>query len=315
MSEPLVSIIIPAYNREDTICTAVNSALGQTYANKEIIVVDDGSTDGTCDKLKGFDGKIRFIQQQNSGPSAARNAGVSASQGEILFFLDSDDLWLPSKTTRQVSLLESLDSSIPCCLCNTLILRNSGEKTTSFDLAPIRSKYDSGIWLNVTSILSTRCVLFTQAAAIKRWAFEKVSGFDESLKIMEDHDLALRLSLEGPWAFITEPLAIYHHGNAGSLAEEARHNELYLCKSIDRIMSNMLSDRRTKEMKARKYLSRNHTRMHRYIERSQSDRSSDRKKAMMNKSLDAARQVLDFTFRHSPLYPKMKAASIGGVRG
>ena len=315
MSEPLVSIIIPTYNRAETVCMAVNSALSQAYCNKEIIVVDDGSTDGTYEKLKEFDGKIRLMQQQNAGPSAARNAGASVSRGDILSFLDSDDLWLPSKTSKQVKLLESVNSSVTCCLCNTLILRNSGEKTTSFDLAPIHAKYNSGIWLNVTRILSTRCVLFTQAAAIRRWAFEKVGGFDESLKIMEDHDLALRLSLEGPWAFITEPLAIYHHGNAGSLAEEARNNELDLCKNIDRIMSNMLSDRRMQEIKARKYLSRNHMRVRRHIERSQSGCVSDRKKAMMDRSLDAARQVLDFTFRHSPLYPKMKATSLDRARG
>ena len=140
MSKPLVSIIIPTYNRADIISAAVSSALQQTYANKEIIVVDDGSTDDTCERLGAFDGRIRLVRQVNAGPSAARNAGVKASQGQILTFLDSDDLWLDSKIAKQVKMLQSVDESVPCCLCNAIILKNSGKKVTSFDLAPIRAR-------------------------------------------------------------------------------------------------------------------------------------------------------------------------------
>ena len=312
MSKPLVSIIIPTYNRADIISAAVSSALQQTYANKEVIIVDDGSTDDTCQRLSAFDGRIHLVRQANAGPSAARNAGVKASQGSILTFLDSDDLWLDSKIAKQVKMLQSVDETVPCCLCNALILRNSGKKVTSFDLAPIRARIEKGLWLNVTSILSTRCVLFTQAAAVRRSAFEKIGGFDESLRIMEDHDMALRLSLEGPWTFLREPLVIYHYGLKGGLAEEARHDDLQICKSIERIVSNMLADKRIPESGTRKYLARSHTKMWRHIERSQGWSKAKRSSVLMDKSFEAAMQVCDFVFRHSPMYPRMEVTAFGG---
>ncbi|HEG42979.1 MAG TPA: glycosyltransferase [Phycisphaerales bacterium] len=312
MPKPLVSIIIPTYNRADIISNAVCSALQQTYSNKEIIVVDDGSTDNTCERLRVFGDNIRLVRQVNAGPSAARNAGVKASMGQILTFLDSDDLWLHSKIAKQVKMLQSVDESVPCCLCNALILRNSGKKVTSFDLAPIRARIEKGLWLNVTSILSTRCVLFTQAAAVRRSVFEKVGGFDESLRIMEDHDMALRLSLEGPWAFLREPLVIYHYGIEDGLAEEARHNDLQICKSIERIVANMLADRRVPETGAKKYFARSHTKMWRHIERSQGWSKARRISVLMDKSFEAVMQVCDFAFRHSPMYPKMEVTAFGG---
>jgi len=91
-SKPLVSVIIPAYNCADYIADSIKSALEQDYPNKEIIVIDDGSTDGTVDALSSFDGEITLIQQQNAGSAVARNAGIKAAKGEFIAFLDSDDI-------------------------------------------------------------------------------------------------------------------------------------------------------------------------------------------------------------------------------
>ncbi|RYD30434.1 MAG: glycosyltransferase family 2 protein, partial [Verrucomicrobiaceae bacterium] len=93
----MVSVIIPTYNRIATIARAVDSVLAQTYPDIELIIADDGSSDGTCESLAGYGDRLRIVRQANSGPSAARNLGARAARGEILSFLDSDDSWLPDK--------------------------------------------------------------------------------------------------------------------------------------------------------------------------------------------------------------------------
>src|SRR3954464_15397715 len=92
-SELLVSAIIPTYNREHVVGRAVESALRQTYARTEVIVVDDGSTDRTLEALRVYGDRITVITQKNGGPAAARNSGIRASNGQLIAFLDSDDLW------------------------------------------------------------------------------------------------------------------------------------------------------------------------------------------------------------------------------
>src|SRR4051812_30232823 len=100
-SAPQVSVIIPAHNSADFIGTAVESVLAQTFADYEIVVVDDGSTDGTREVLERFEGRIVYLHQQNRGVSAARNAGIRRSRGELVCFLDADDIWRPEKLARQ----------------------------------------------------------------------------------------------------------------------------------------------------------------------------------------------------------------------
>src|SRR4051812_26873537 len=97
----LVSVIIPTYNRANVVSEAVESVLNQTYSKVELIVVDDGSTDDTLEKLRRFGNTITVITQENAGPSAARNAGIANARGDLIAFLDSDDLWLPTNLERQ----------------------------------------------------------------------------------------------------------------------------------------------------------------------------------------------------------------------
>ena len=100
-----VSVVIPAYNACEYIGRAIESVLGQTRAADEIIVVDDGSTDGTGTQVKKFGERVRYIHQENSGPSASRNAGVLAAKSEWIAFLDADDEWLPKHLQLQTELL------------------------------------------------------------------------------------------------------------------------------------------------------------------------------------------------------------------
>src|SRR3989304_595361 len=109
---PRVSVIIPTYNTAHYIAPAVESVLGQTYQDTEIIVVDDGSTDNTRTVLTPYMDRIQYIVQDNKGRSEARNRGIHQSQGEFIAFLDADDLWLPDKLSQQVAALDEHEQAV-----------------------------------------------------------------------------------------------------------------------------------------------------------------------------------------------------------
>jgi glycosyltransferase involved in cell wall biosynthesis len=224
---PLVSVIIPTYNRASIIGRTIENVFEQTYSNFEVIVVDDGSVDETQTTLKRFGGSIRVITQANGGPAAARNRGIEAARGEIIAFQDSDDLWMPTKLARQISLLDRVGSSVSCCLCNARMEFTTRPVTTSFDLAPIRPPLEEGVWSNVPEVLATTFVLFNQCVAIRTQILRKIGGFNESMDFMEDYDLAFRLALEEhSWAYIREPMVIWRQGSLHSLYQGAMKREI-----------------------------------------------------------------------------------------
>ena len=242
-NQPGVSVIIPTFNRAKVIAETIDSVLAQTYRDIEIIIVDDGSTDDTAKELSIYGDRIRIVYQENAGTSAARNRGIEVSNAKIIAFQDSDDLWKPTKLERQVSLLSKLDSSVPCCLCNAIMqnLYGDGRELLSFDISGISSQYPEGLWLNVTEVLASRSVLFNQTVAVRREALEKVGGFDADLRSAEDYDLSLRLSLEGPWGFITEPLTIWRAGASNSLSKMAVQDQIKLKENEIKIFERMLA--------------------------------------------------------------------------
>lgn len=201
-----MSVIIPTFNRAEIVTRAIDSVLEQTYRRCEIIVVDDGSTDNTADVLQSYNDRIVYVRQKNAGPSSARNRGIRESKGEFIAFLDSDDLWLATKLERQVGLLVDAGPETPCCLCDSLIRMPGGQERSSFDIAFLKARESEGLWLNPAMVLATRFVLFSQAVLVRRQILLACGGYDEQLWLMEDHDLALRLALRGPWVFIREPL-------------------------------------------------------------------------------------------------------------
>lgn len=221
-TRPLVSVIIPAYNRAHTVAETIDSVLKQTYPSLEVIVVDDGSKDDTQQVLQKYGPRIHNIQQENAGQMAARNRGIREAQGEIITFLDSDDLWLPTYVERQVRVLQQAPAEVPCSLANGWLHFADGRKITSFQNSHLASVSDEGLCLNMPDILATRFVMFCQFIAIRREALQKTRGFDEDLRYMEDYALPLRLSLLGPWAFISEPLVIWRQGAPGSVSVSQR---------------------------------------------------------------------------------------------
>jgi glycosyltransferase involved in cell wall biosynthesis len=204
----------------------VNSVLAQTWKPIEVIVVDDGSTDDTEGILARYGDQIRLIRQKNQGPSTARNAGIQTARGEIVAFLDSDDTWLPDKIERQVKLLQATESQgVVCCVCNARMEFLSGTRY-SFAAASLHPGNEEGIWSNPAEILVTRFLFFNQVVAIRRRVLDKTGYFRPGFRIMEDYDLALRLSLMGPWAFIADPLVVWYEHEGDSLSRAVTSSEI-----------------------------------------------------------------------------------------
>jgi len=222
----LVSAIIPTYNRAQVVGRAIESVQAQSYGPIEIIVVDDGSTDDTAIRLGSFGNAIRVVRQRNSGPAAARNAGVRASRGDIVSFLDSDDTWLPSKIETQMAVMEAAGPSICCCISNMTLHFKGGRTGTSFDAAGMIPQRAEGVWVNPAEVLITRFLMFNQCVAIQKKFFNDCGGFDERLKVLEDYDLAIRLAVRGPWAFVDQPLVEWKQ-SADSLSHVLRDSVLF----------------------------------------------------------------------------------------
>jgi glycosyltransferase involved in cell wall biosynthesis len=310
--DPLVSVIIPTFNRAGVICRTIDNIFQQTYGNFELIVVDDGSTDDTPSLLRRYSNRIRVITQENAGPAVARNQGARAARGEIIAFQDSDDLWKPTKLERQVALLVKTDASVPCCLCNADMGVVHGVPRTSFDYSSLNPERDEGLWLNVMEILATRFVLFNQTVAIRRKVFERVGGFDETLKYLEDYDLPLRLSLEGPWAFVREPLVIYCGPSAESFSQQALKEPLTLkaCEVaiFERISARVKGDDRYAG--AQRYLERRLRIFQWAITEIRLRGLNFIGARMVGNVMAKLGRYRESLFRHSPRYPQMLTAPV-----
>ncbi len=210
MTNPLVSVIIPTYNRTQYICEAVDSVLAQTYRNIEVIVVDDGSTDNTEEILSQYDSKIKYVFQNNAGPSAARNNGIKQARGDLLAFLDSDDIWFPEKLERQIQLMKQ-SRNTGLVSCGSYIINVSGEITAS----PIIKKNHENKKLFLKELMVHNVVSGGGSAAlIKKKCFEELGLFSENLWIGEDWDMWIRIAKHYDIRFVEEPLIKCRaHGN------------------------------------------------------------------------------------------------------
>ncbi|MBL7106274.1 MAG: glycosyltransferase family 2 protein [Phycisphaerae bacterium] len=242
MTSKLVTVIIATYDRRDTLSTAIQSALDQTYKPLELIVVDDGSNDATEDVVKSYSDSIRYIKQKRQGPSAARNNGIAHSKGRILSFLDSDDIWHKEMIQTQMQLMENIYEQIPCSICNAELIDDTGLPTYSFTHAKLQPLHSRGLWLNVCEVLASRFVLFNQTSIIRKDAIKQVGGFNEKLWLMEDYDLALKLSTLGHWGYVATPLVKKYTDTKNSLTIMAQKNKTQLYGSICDIYKNILQN-------------------------------------------------------------------------
>lgn len=205
-SNPLVSIIIPAYNARRFIGESIDSALNQTYSNCEILVIDDGSTDDTRAFLQHrYGDQIRYIYQENQGRGAARNYGLHLARGKYIQFLDADDLILPDKIRMQVMFLEA-HPEYAAAYCHALFFFEDDPDHPSDH--PRQESYCSGDILE-REILEP--FLLPIMILVRRTWVDKVGGFDETLRSNEDWDLWLRIAHAGGlFAYMLgEPMALY----------------------------------------------------------------------------------------------------------
>jgi glycosyltransferase involved in cell wall biosynthesis len=305
----LVSAIIPTYNRSHTVCSAIDSVLAQTYSPIEIIVVDDGSSDETEVKLRRYGSKVRVIRQPNAGAAAARNTGVRASRGEIVAFLDSDDIWLPEKTGKQVAALRAAGRSACCCVSNMRLCFNGGRTGTSFELAGLNQLLPEGLWLNPAEVLATRFMMFNQGVIIRRESFENLGGFDETLKLLEDYDLALRLSLQGSWAFVSEPLVVWRQSE-DSLSHVFKQSTVFrdawrsVVVDAAKKMPASPGYRRARNLALRACgAARRESRAHELM------LSPSKFRRLSGRAYLRIQRAWATAFRNSPWYPKMRAAA------
>jgi glycosyltransferase involved in cell wall biosynthesis len=230
--DPLVSVIIPVYNRAGHIATTLETVFRQTYARLEVIVVDDGSTDGSSEVLDDLTPQITVVHQENLGAASARNAGFARSSGSIIMFLDSDDAWLPDAVEARVRVLQRAGPAVPCVMCDLRMQRADGTVETMFASRKLRPPHEVGLWTNPADVLSTRFLFTNQTLAIRREAFERLGGYDEGLWVMEDFEFAMRLASTTPWAYTTAVLATWHEGSSESLTAAAGLDPVRLNRTI-----------------------------------------------------------------------------------
>lgn len=198
---PLITVIIPTYNLDRYVRSAIDSVLRQTYRNVEIIVVDDGSNDNTRDIVKIYEKKrVNYIFKENGGLASARNAGVANSSGELIAFLDADDVWIENKLTVQFeNMLKRKTALVGCGYYWVDTDLNILEQVSPDDFKD-RGDLLSKLLLNNVIYGSGSGVL------LKRECFERVGFFDENLSGAEDWDMWLRIAKYFEISFVKEPL-------------------------------------------------------------------------------------------------------------
>ena len=192
-AEPLLSVVIPCFNAETFLEETVASLMAQTYPHIEIILVDDGSSDGTAalaDRLarESVRGRfpVRAIHQANAGPSAARNAGISAARGKYIGFVDSDDRWHTEKAAVQVALMER-DPSIGLTFSGWRIIRENGEPTARYGVTPAGA-------VTLEALLYANLVATTSSVIARGAVLRDAGGFEPTMRHAEDLDLWLRIA-------------------------------------------------------------------------------------------------------------------------
>ena len=227
-----ISVIIPTFNRAWTLKRAVDSALAQDYPHREIIVVDDGSTDGTRDLLAGYRDKIRVLVQENKGVSAARNLGIQESRGSFIALLDSDDAWETNKLSCQAAFFQSKPGAM-ICQTEEIWIRN-GKRVNPKK----KHKKPSGMIFEPSLKL---CLVSPSAVMIRKQLFGQKGMFNEGFPVCEDYDLWLRISHDTPIYLIDTPLTVKTGGHGDQLSA-AHSQDKYRIQSIQNLIeSNVLS--------------------------------------------------------------------------
>ena len=224
-----ISVIIPTFNRIDLLKRAIDSILNQSIKPYDIIVVDDGSTDGTSDMIQQKYKSIKLIQQKNSGVSAARNNGIKNAQGDWIALLDSDDEWEKNKLEEQVNKLTD-NPKYEFCHTNEIWIRNG----IRVNQKKRHKKYGGFIFDKCLDI----CRISPSSVLFNKNIFNHVGWFNDKLPVCEDYDLWLRITADYEILFIDKPLIVKYGGHNDQLSHSVEAIESFRIKALESLLEN-----------------------------------------------------------------------------
>ena len=225
-----VSVVIPTFNRARQLEFAIQSVLDQTFAPAEIIVVDDGSNDGSRELLKAkFGNRIHYHYQDNRGVSHARNVGIGLAEGNWIAFLDSDDQWLPEKLQVQLAAIQS-NPEYAFCHTNEIWIRN-GKRVNPMNK---HDKTGGHIYQNCLPL----CVVSPSSVLIQKQVFNDIGYFDEALPVCEDYDYWLRYCAVYPVLYVESPQLIKHGGHQDQLSRRYWGMDRYRILALLKILES-----------------------------------------------------------------------------
>lgn len=220
----MVSVIITTFERRRFLKEALESVLAQDFGDKEIIVIDDGSTDGSREETAGL--SVRYAWKENGGISSARNAGLDMARGDYIAFLDVDDLWKKRKLTTQMDVMERTGTLLS--YTDEIWIRN-GERLNQ----KLRHRKFSG---RIFEHCLPLCIISPSSAVIHRSVFNAVGPFDESLPVCEDYDMWLRITARYPVTFIEKQLIVKRGGHPDQLSRAYDGMDRFRIESIAKIL-------------------------------------------------------------------------------
>ncbi|MGF1563206.1 MAG: glycosyltransferase family 2 protein [Geminicoccaceae bacterium] len=232
---PLISVIITCYNNAAYIGAAIESVLAQDYARKEIIVVDNGSSDGSLEIMRAFVPAIRLISHDVRGPGAARNRGMREASGDFFALLDGDDVWLAGKLSAQVRALRQYPSARFCC---TSFYRWFSGKDGDFACTPptpartVWPSYGDAYFGDVFPEVLRYTHVWTSTVLLRRDLPAEVGHFDESLRLAQDLDYWCRIGSANPVLFLARPTALYRQAPSSSV--RAFKDTCYAARVLER---------------------------------------------------------------------------------
>ncbi|MFH1429040.1 MAG: glycosyltransferase family A protein [Candidatus Margulisiibacteriota bacterium] len=223
---PQVSVIIPTYNRLSYLKKALKSVMVQTFKDYEIIVVDDGSTDGTTSYISGLP-FIRYVYQENKGVSAARNRGLTIARGEYVCFLDSDDTWKKTKLEKQAEVFQN-NPGLKACYTEETWIRNGKH----LNQMKKHQKYSGWIFEKALPL----CIISPSSIMLKKDVFNDLGCFDENLDVCEDYDFWLRLTARYQVLFLKEALIVKYGGHKDQLSRKYWGMDIFRVVALEKML-------------------------------------------------------------------------------
>lgn len=235
---PRVTAAIPTYNRGPLVVEALTSVLAQTYEDLEIVVVDNGSTDDTEERLRPYLDRITYVKQENRGRAGARNRAIEVARGAYIAFLDSDDTWLPDRLERQVPVLDA-DPETALVHGHVEVVDDGGRPVDA------QTRLHRRLWTKAHAAPVTyagyanECRCFTSTVLVRRDVLQEIGGYDESIGL-EDLDLYLRIAMSHRIAFLDgAPLARYRFHGAQTANEELTRGQIAVSRKHLRILDGL----------------------------------------------------------------------------